>query len=142
MTIKEIRSILEKYIKIFHVCHEIFRQPENFFSQSRKGSHDAMLLVLEIRKLKLDHHSAHLPKFHGEIGHLNLLTSNAYFGLKMFDKAKFHLTMAEEIMKVVYGEDHPYMQECQKSKMELRFAHILKRTYIKVLCLCHGNLAE
>ena len=125
MTIKEIRSILEKYIKIFHVCHQIFRQPESVFefptivSQSRKGSHDAMLLVLEIRKLKLDHHSAHLPKFHGEIGHLNLLTSNAYFGLKMFDKAKFHLTMAEEIMKVVYGEDHPWMQECQKLKMKL-----------------------
>ena len=122
MTIKEIRSILEKYIKIFHVCHEIFRQPENFFSQSRKGSHDAMLLVLEIRKLKLDHHSAHLPKFHCEIGHLNLQTSNSFLAMKMFDKAKFHLTMAEEIMKVVFGEDHPYMQDCQKLNMELQLA--------------------
>ena len=128
MTIKEIKSTFEKYIKTFHAFHEIFKEPEEVFafpkivSQSQKGSHDALLLALEIRKLKLDHHSAHLPKFHGEIGHLNLLISNAFFALKMFDKAKFHLTMAEEIMKVVYGEDHPYMQECQKLNIVLQMS--------------------
>ena len=128
MTIKEIRSILEKYIKIFHVCHQIFRQPESVFefptivSQSRKGSHDALLLALEIRKLKLDHDSAHLPQYHKNFGRLNILISDAYFALKLLDKSEFHLKKAEEIIKVAYGEDHPYMQDCQMWKMELQSA--------------------
>ena len=130
MTIKEIRSILEKYTNIFHVCHEIFKLPESVFefptivSQCQKGSHDALLLVLEIRKLKLDHHSAHLPQYHQNFGHLNILTSDAYFALQLFDKSEFHLKKAEEIMKVVYGEDHLYMQECQKWKLELQSARV------------------
>ena len=135
MTIKGIRWTLEKYIKIFHPFHEIFQEPENVFpipkivSQSRKGCHDAMSLLLEIRKLKLDHHSAHLPQYHEYFTHLNIKISDAYFALRLFDNGEFHLTKAEEMIKVVYGEDHPYMQEfqklkidCQKWKMEQQFA--------------------
>ena len=82
MTIKEIKSTFEKYIKTFHAFHEIFKEPEEVFafpkivSQSQKGSHDALLLALEIRKLKLDHHSAHLPQYNRYLGHLNILTSD------------------------------------------------------------------
>ena len=135
MTIKGISWTLEKYIKIFHPFHEIFQEPENVFpipkivSQSRKGCHDAMSLLLEIRKLKLDHHSAHLPQYHEYFTHLNIKISDAYFALRLFDNGEFHLTKAEEMIKVVYGEDHPYMQEfqklkidCQKWKMEQQFA--------------------
>ena len=130
MTIKEIKYILEKYIKIFHVCHEIFKKPEILFEfsksflQSLKGSHDYMLLVLEIRKLKLNHHSAHLPQLHCEIGQLNLHISDACFALKLFDKAEFHLKKAEELIKVVYGEDHPWMQKCQRLRMELLISRV------------------
>ena len=128
MTIKEIRSILKKYMKTFHTFHKIFKEPEDVFafpkivSQSQEGNHDALSLGLEIRKLKLNHHSAHLPRFHGVIGLLNLQISDAFFALKLLEEAKFYLKKAEEIMKVVHGEDHPYMRECQKLKMEHQFA--------------------
>ena len=130
MTTKEIRSMLEKYMKIFHVFHEIYRSFEKVLSfpkivsQKRSGNHDALLLVLEIRKLKLNHYSGHLPRFHHDIVTYAFHTSYAYVALKLFDEAEFHMKKAEEVMKITYGEDHPYMQEHQKQKMKFQFARI------------------
>ena len=63
-TTKEIKADLEKFTKVFHVFHEIFRYPEELFvfpegvSPIQNGNHDDMLLLLEIRKLRLNHRSA------------------------------------------------------------------------------------
>ena len=130
MTTKEIRSILKKYVKIFHAFHEIFYQCEeevldspNFALQGH--NYEDMLLRLELRKLGLNYYSGHIPKFYKDFVFYHREISYACITLKLFDEAEFHLKKAEEICKVAYGEDHPYMQECQKSKMELRFARIL-----------------
>ena len=61
MKIKEIRTTLEKYIRIFHLHHEIFRRPEDLFESGywqivyQAPNHDTILLDLEITKLKLSH---------------------------------------------------------------------------------------
>ena len=130
MTIKEIRSTLEKYIKIFHAYHEIFRRPEDMFQLgywqivSQAQNHQTMQLLLEIRKLTLNHLSGHILQWHSAIGHQNILVSEVYLALKLFDKAEFHLQKAEEIIKVVYGEDNPWMQECHKLKMLLLISRV------------------
>ena len=130
MTIQEIRSILEEYIKVFHDYHEIYRTFEKVLefpkivSQSQNGNHDAMLLLLEMRKLRLDHYSGHLQQFCQDIVLLHLHISNACKELKLLNEAEFHLKKVEEVMKMTLGEDHPYMQECQKSIVDLEFARL------------------
>ena len=125
MNIKEIRTTLEKYIRIFHLHHEIFRRPEDLFESGywqmvyQAPNYDTVLLDLELRKLKLSHLNEYISQWHSAIGNINVQVSELYSALKLFDKAEFHLAKAEEIFRVVYGEDHPWMQECQKLKMKL-----------------------
>ena len=130
MRIKDIRTTLDKYIRIFHLHHEIFRRPEDLFESRywqivyQAPNHDTVLLDLEIKKLKLNHLNEYISQWHSAIGNLNAQVSELYSALKLFDKAEFHLAKAEEIIKVVYGENHPWMQECRKLKMQLLFAHV------------------
>ena len=127
-TNEEIRSDLEKLTKVFHVFHEIFRYPEELFvfpkgvSPIQNGNHNDMLLLLEVRKLRMNHRSAYIPQYYQDFVFDHSEISNTCISLKLFDEAKSHLKKAEEIIKVVYGEDHPYMKECQKRKMELQCA--------------------
>ena len=129
MKIKEIRTTLEKYIRIFHLHHEIFRRPEDMFESGywqivyQAPNYDTVLLDLELRKLKLSHLNEYISQWHSAIGNINVQVSDLYSALKLFDKAEFYLTKAEEIFRVVYGEDHPWMQECQKLKMKLLLSH-------------------
>ena len=124
-TNEEIRSDLEKLTKVFHVFHEIFRYPEELFvfpkgvSPIQNGNHNDMLLLLEVRKLRMNHRSAYIPQYYQDFVFDHSEISNTCISLKLFDEAKSHLKKAEEIIKVVYGEDHPYMRDCQKRKMEL-----------------------
>ena len=132
MNVKEIRSILESYVKIFHRFHEIFRQcvdvvldSPTFELEVKKKDHGAMLLVLEIVKLQLNHSSGHLPPYHeGFVFHHREIFDTCG-ALKLFDEAEFHLKKAEVICEVAYGKDHPYMQECQKRRMELQLFRAL-----------------
>ena len=129
MTTKEIGYILEKYVKIFHEFHEIFFQCEEvvldfpiFALQSQ--NREIMLLKLKLRKLGLNYYSGHIPQFYKEFVFYHREISEACLALKLFDEAEFHMKKAEEMCKVVYGEDHPYLQECQKRKMQLQFARV------------------
>ena len=120
MPLKEIKSLLEKYTKIFHGFHEIFRQSGDVIeflilrSQYKLGNLDTIRLFLELRKLKLNFLSGHLPQFHQDFGYLHFLNSFECTKLKLFDEAKFHMKKAEIMMKVAFGEEHPYTQECQE----------------------------
>ena len=120
MTTKEIRSILEKFNKVFHIFHEIFRPLNKVFeftkiaSQYQNGDHETMLLILEIRKLRLNHNYGHLPQYRQDFGFHHFKISCNCFELGLIDEAEFHLKKAEEIMKVAFGEEHPYVKECQK----------------------------
>ena len=58
------------------------------------------------------------------IGFQYIHVSRVYLALELVDKAKFHLTKAEEILKVACGENHSWMQECQKRKMELQLSRV------------------
>ena len=129
MTTKEIGYILEKYVKTFHEFHEIFFQCEEvvldfpiFALQSQ--NREIMLLKLKLRKLGLNYYSGHIPQFYKEFVFYHSEISEACLALKLFDEAEFHMKKAEEMCKVVYGEDHPYLQECQKRKMQLQFARV------------------
>ena len=119
MTTKEIRFMLEKYVKIFHGFHEIFKQCGEVVPNCEN-----MLLALELRKLVLNYFSGHLPNNHLDFVFHHCEISKACMLLKLFDEAEFHLKKAEEICKMTYGEDHPYMQECQERKMLLQFARV------------------
>ena len=132
MTIKEIKSLLEKYTKIFHGFHKIFTQCVEvvlkspiFALQCQKKDYDADLLWLELRKLWLNYSYGFLPKYHQDFVFFHCSISEACLALKLFDEAEFHLKKAEEICKMAYGKDHPYMQECQERKMRLQFARVL-----------------
>ena len=132
MKMKEIRSILKKYVKIFHGFNEIYNlcvlfvfHSPTFTLQYQKKDYDALMLRMELRKLGLNCSSGYLPKYCQDFVYYHCDMSDACIELKYFDEAEFHLKKAEEICKVTYGEDHPYMQECQKSIMELQFARIL-----------------
>ena len=132
MTIKEIKSLLEKYTKIFHGFHKIFKQCVEvvlkspiFALQCQKKDYDADLLWLELRKLWLNYSYGFLPKYHQDFVFFHCSISEACLALKLFDEAEFHLKKAEEICKMAYGKDHPYMQECQERKMRLQFARVL-----------------
>ena len=128
MTTKEIRLILEKLIKVFHVFHEIFTPLNKVFefpkivSKYQNGDHETMLLILEIRKLRLNHNYGHLPQYRQDFGFHHFKISCNCFELGLIDEAEFHLKKAEEIMKVAFGEEHPYVKECQKHKVERQIA--------------------
>ena len=128
MKAREIRSTLERYVKIFHGSHEIFKQcvdvvlnSPTSVSQNLKGDHDTLLILLQ---LQLNFSSEHLPQYHEVFmcHHDDILY--ACITLRLFDEAELHLKKAEDICKVVYGEDHPYLQECQKLKMLLQVARV------------------
>ena len=118
ITIKEIRSILAKYVKIFHGFHEIFKQCMEvvrnhpiFALHYQQRDRDANLLWLEFIKFKLNYSCGYLPQYFKYFVFLHLGVAGECFSLKLFDEAIFHLKKAEEICKVAYGEDYPYMQE-------------------------------
>ena len=94
----------------------------NFALQDQ--NYEDMLLKLELRKLGLNYYSGHIPQFYKDFVFYHREISYACITLKLFDEAEFHLKKAEEVCKVAYGEDHPYMQECQKRKMILQFARV------------------
>ena len=125
MSTKEVRSILEKFIKVFHFFHQMSGQFESAFgfskiaSQYQKRNHETMLLLLEIMKLWLNHNSGHLPQYHKAFAFEHFKISKNCIELKLYDEAKYHLKKAEETIKITFGEDHPYMKECQQRKMEL-----------------------
>ena len=89
-----------------------------------KGDHDTRLLGLEMFKLQLNYSSGYLPQYHESFVFHHRDISDACFELRLFDECEFHLKKAEEIWKVAYGKDHPYMQECQKRKMVLQLARV------------------
>ena len=130
MTTKEIKYNLEKFIKVFHVFHQIFGQCNKvlefskIISQYQKRNHETMSLVLEIVKLWLNHCSGHLPQYHKVFAFDYTKISRNCIELKLFDEAKNHLKKAEETIKITFGEDHPYMKECQQRKTELQCASL------------------
>ena len=81
-----------------------------------------MLLELETIKLRLNHNSGHLPMYHQEFGSRHLQIACYFLDLRLNDEAEFHFKKAEEIMKVAFGEEHPYVKECQKHKMDRQIA--------------------
>ena len=131
ITIKDIRSILAKYVEIFHEFHEIFKQcvevMENhpiFASPFQKRDRDANMLLLELMKLKLNHSSGHLPQYCQAFVFMHKSTADACFFLRLFDEAESHLKKAEEICKVAFGGDHPEIQKFQMNKMVLQMARV------------------
>ena len=116
MSINEIRYSIQKYVNIFHGFHDIFFQLFSKFPNLalKNKNREYLLLVLELKKLSINYYSGHLPQFdEGFVFHQSGI-AKICIELMLFEEAEFHLKKAEEICKVAYGKDHPYMLECQK----------------------------
>ena len=114
-------KLFEAAVKVFHPFDEIFMNFlfllwNKYYYELNVIDHRNCLTVLE---LMTQNYYKNLPKYFHGIGIRELMLASLSNALNLQDKALIHITNAEDILKVGFGENHPRVTEDCKSIRQL-----------------------